>query len=87
MGWIDDYETMLSRAGLDSTNLVSLKSKVKILMPHFIDHNQKLVFDYIQNCYENDQKNYNRNFYEEVIRDGSDLISLFPSDVFRFINQ
>jgi len=40
LGWIDDYETMLSRAGLDSTNLVSLKSKVKLMMPFFIDHNR-----------------------------------------------
>ena len=50
MGWIDDYETMLSRAGMDATNLVSLKSKVKILMPFFIDHNRKLIEDYIENC-------------------------------------
>jgi hypothetical protein len=38
---------MLSRAGLDSTNLVNLKSKVKILMPFFLDHNRKIVEDYI----------------------------------------
>ncbi len=50
LGWIDDYETMLSRAGLDSTNLVSLKSKVKLMMPFFIDHNRELVADYITNC-------------------------------------
>lgn len=50
LGWIDDYENLLSRAGLDATNLVDLKSKVKILMPHFIDHNQKLVYDYITGC-------------------------------------
>lgn len=50
LGWIDDYETMLARAGLDSTNLVSLKSKVKLMMPFFIDHNRELVADYIRNC-------------------------------------
>lgn len=43
LGWIDDYETMLSRAGLDSTNLVNLKTKVKVLMPYFLDHNRKIV--------------------------------------------
>ena len=43
LGWIDDYETMLARAGLDSNNLVDLKSKVKIMMPYFIDHNRKIV--------------------------------------------
>ncbi len=54
---------MLSRAGLDSTNLVSLKSKVKLMMPFFIDHNRELVADYIQNCLKEDEKNYNRRFY------------------------
>ena len=87
MGWIDDYETLLSRAGLDSTNLVYLKSKVKVLMPKFIDHNQKIVNDYIVSCYEEDKKKYTRDFYEEVIRDSLDLVSFFPSDIFRFINQ
>jgi hypothetical protein len=43
LGWIDDYESMLSRAGLDSTKLTNLKIKVKILMPFFIDHNRKIV--------------------------------------------
>jgi len=57
---------MLARAGIDSTNLVSLKSKVKLMMPFFIDHNRELVADYIQNCLKEDQKNYNRKFYEEV---------------------
>ena len=38
-------------------------------MPHFIDHNQKIVYDYVLRCYEEDKKNYNRDFYEEVIRD------------------
>lgn len=64
LGWIDDYETLLSRAGLDSTNLVVLKSKVKILMPRFIDHNQAIVYDYIVRCYEEDRKKYTREFYE-----------------------
>lgn len=87
LGWIDDYETMLGRAGLDSTNLVNLKSKVKVLMPLFIDHNRKIVEDYIAGCLEEDKKKYCRKFYEETLRDGSDLISLFPSDIFRFVNQ
>jgi hypothetical protein len=56
-------------------------------MPHFIDHNQKLVYDYISRCVEEDKKNYKRSFYEEVLRDESDLVSFFPSDIFRFINQ
>lgn len=64
LGWIDDYETMLSRAGLDSTNLVSLKSKVKLMMPFFIDHNRELVAEYIENCLREDEKNYSRKFYE-----------------------
>jgi hypothetical protein len=63
LGWIDDYETMLARAGLDSTNLVSLKSKVKLMMPFFIDHNRDLVADYIRNCLKEDEKNYCRKFY------------------------
>jgi len=72
---------------MDATNLVSLKSKVKILMPFFIDHNRKLIENYIENCIIEDEKNYQRKFYEEVIRDSGDLISFFPSDIFRFINQ
>lgn len=56
-------------------------------MPHFIDHNQKLVYDYIKGCIQQDKKNYKRSYYEQVLRDGSDLISFFPSDIFRFINQ
>jgi hypothetical protein len=87
LGWIDDYETMLSRAGVDSTNLTNLKCKVKILMPHFIDHNKKIVEDYITGALEEDKKKFNRKYYEEILRDGSDLISMFPSDIFRFINQ
>lgn len=43
LGWIDDYESMLSRAGVDSTKLTNLKVKVKILMPFFIDHNRTIV--------------------------------------------
>ena len=78
---------MLSRAGLDSTNLLNLKMKVKILMPHFIDHNQKILYDFIKNSLEEDEKNYNRKFYDELLMGGSDLISLFPSDIFRFINN
>lgn len=56
-------------------------------MPNFIDHNQKIVYDYITRCVEEDKKNYNEKFYEEIIRDQGDLISFFPSDIFRFINQ
>ena len=56
-------------------------------MPTFIDHNQKIVNDYIVSCYEEDKKNYTREFYEEVIRDSLDLVSFFPSDIFRFVNQ
>ncbi len=64
LGWIDEYELMLSRAGLDSTNLVNLKSKVKLMMPSFLDHNRKLIDDYIENCLVEDEKNYCRKFYE-----------------------
>ncbi len=64
LGWIDDYETMLSRAGVDSTNLANLKSKVKILMPFFIDHNRKIVEDYIRGALEEDKKKFNRKYYE-----------------------
>lgn len=56
-------------------------------MPHFIDHNQKILYDFIKNSLEDDEKNYNRKFYDELLMDGSDLISLFPSDIFRFINN
>lgn len=63
LGWIDDYETMLARAGLDSTNLVSLKSKVKLMMPFFIDHNRELLATYIQNSLKEDQKSYCRKAY------------------------
>ena len=63
LGWIDDYETMLSRAGVDSTNLANLKSKVKILMPFFIDHNRKIVEDYICGALEEDKKKFNRKYY------------------------
>lgn len=45
---------MLTRAGMDSSNLVGLKSKVKIMMPMFIDHNRKFVADYIYGCLEQD---------------------------------
>lgn len=87
LGWIDDYETMLSRAGVNSSNLANLKSDVKILMPYFIDHNRTIVEDYVKGALEEDKKKFNRRYYEEIIRDGSDLISMFPSDIFRFINQ
>lgn len=87
LGWIDDYENMLERAGLDSTNLLHLKTKVKILMPFFINHNQKILHEFIQNSIADDEKNYNRKFYDELIREGSDLVSLFPSNVFRFIKN
>lgn len=33
-------------------------------MPNFIDHNQKIVYDYITRCVEEDKKNYNEKFYE-----------------------
>ena len=56
-------------------------------MPFFIDHNQKILFDFIKNSLEADEKNYNRKFYDELLMDGSDLISLFPADIFRFINN
>jgi len=36
---------------------------------------------------EEDKKKFNRKYYESILRDGSDLISMFPSDIFRFINQ
>jgi hypothetical protein len=78
---------MLSRAGLDSTKLTNLKVKVKILMPFFIDHNRKIVEDYIAGALALDKKKFNRKYYEELLRDGQDLISMFPSDIFRFINQ
>ena len=78
---------MLSRAGVDSTNLANLKTKVKILMPYFIDNNRKIVEDYICGAMEEDKKKFNRKYYESILRDGSDLISMFPSDIFRFINQ
>lgn len=50
--WIDDYETMLSRAGVDSSNMANLKSKVEKLMPNFIEHNKKIVEDYIAGALE-----------------------------------
>ena len=63
LGWIDDYETMLGRVGIDSANLANLKSKVKILMPYFIDHNRKIVEDYIEGAIEEDKKKYGREYY------------------------
>ena len=78
---------MLGRVGVDSSNLANLKSKVKILMPYFIDHNRKIVEDYVGGAIEEDKKKFGRKYYEEILRDGNDLISMFPSDVFRFINQ
>jgi hypothetical protein len=38
---------MLSRAGVDSSNMANLKAKVDKLMPAFLEHNKKLVEDYI----------------------------------------
>lgn len=55
---------MLSRAGLDSTKLTNLKVKVKILMPHFIDHNRMIVTDYIEGALALDKKKFNRKYYE-----------------------
>jgi hypothetical protein len=54
----------MGRAGLDSTNLINLKSKVKVLMPYFLDHNRKIVEDYIAGAVEEDKKKFNRKFYE-----------------------
>ena len=87
LGWIDDYESMLSRAGVDSTKLTNLKVKVKILMPFFIDHNRTIVENYIADALALDTKKFNRKYYEDLLRDGQDLISMFPSDIFRFVNQ
>jgi hypothetical protein len=87
LGWIDEYESMLARAGLDSTKLTNLKVKVKVLMPFFIDHNRKLVEDYIEGALTLDKQRFGRKYYEELLRDGQDLISMFPSDIFRFVNQ
>ena len=56
-------------------------------MPFFIDHNQRILHEFIQNSIADDEKNYHRKFYDELIREGSDLVSLFPSDIFRFINN
>ena len=56
-------------------------------MPYFIDHNRKIVEDYVGGAIEEDKKKFGRKYYEEILRDGNDLISMFPSDVFRFINQ
>ena len=64
LGWIDDYESMLSRAGLDSNKLINLKVKVKNLMPFFLDHNRKIVEDYISGALALDKKKFNRKYYE-----------------------
>lgn len=41
--WIEDYECILERAGVTSDNYIILKSKVKEIMPFFIEHNQALI--------------------------------------------
>ena len=78
---------MLSRAGSDSSSLVGLKAKAKSIMPAFIEHNQNLIQDAIDNSIADDMKHFNRQYYEEIFRDGNDLVSFFPSDIFHFINQ
>ena len=55
---------MLGRVGVDSSNLANLKSKVKILMPFFIDHNRKIVEDYVGGAIEEDKKKFARKYYE-----------------------
>jgi hypothetical protein len=55
---------MLSRAGVDSSNMANLKAKVDKLMPAFLDHNKKIVEDYIGGALEEDKKKYNRKYYE-----------------------
>ena len=67
--------------------MANLKAKVEKLMPNFIQHNKKIVEDYISGAIEEDKKNYTRKYYEQILRDNNDLISMFPSDIFRFINQ
>ena len=56
-------------------------------MPHFIDHNQRILSNYIEKSLLSDEENYNRKYYHEVLMDGSDLVSLFPSSIFRLINN
>lgn len=48
---------------MNSSNLANLKSDVKILMPYFIDHNRKIVEDYIGGALEEDKKKFNRAYY------------------------
>ena len=54
---------MLSRAGIDSSNMANLKSKVKLMMPNFIDRNRETVEKYIAGALEDDKKCFNRKYY------------------------
>lgn len=87
MTWIEDYEAVLSRAGVSSTSYIELKLEVKKLMPLFIDHNQSLLRTYINNCVAKDSENFHRSFYEELLQNKSDFISNYPSDIFIFVNK
>lgn len=77
----------MERAGIQSISYIELKTKVKELMPMFIDHNQKLLGDYIRNCVNTDRNNFNRDFYEELITNKSEFVSNYPSDIFIFVNK
>jgi hypothetical protein len=46
LNWVDSYEELLSRVGLNHDSYVMLKSKVKYYMPFFLDHIQELIVDY-----------------------------------------
>jgi len=56
-------------------------------MPLFIDHNQKLLRGYINNCVNKDQENFHRDFYESLLQSKSEFISNYPSDIFIFVNK
>jgi hypothetical protein len=56
-------------------------------MPLFIDHNQKLLRDYINNCVSQDQENFHRDFYQSLLKSKSEFISNYPSDIFIFVNK
>jgi hypothetical protein len=46
LNWVDSYEALLSRVGLQNDAYVMLRSKVKSYMPFFLEHVQILIGDY-----------------------------------------
>ncbi|KAL4478016.1 hypothetical protein ABPG72_013455 [Tetrahymena utriculariae] len=85
--WVNDYEKMLSKAGLETTDYQLLKAKALQYMPLFQDHLKEFFRKFLENCVENDHMNFMTvESITKLVTEKQDLIGNFPVDTFVFIN-